>query len=209
MPRYKSLKEKPELSPRRQRLFEIFRAQTNQRQHYLTQLKVCNWDSIKALRAAGYKESNLTTALSKINNDPNIQEYMRLLQDEMLDSLIEDKANTVNEIKYLAFSNIKDYIDPKTKAFKELDALTREQCAAIAELLFDKDTGKPTKLKLYDKRLSLQLLAQIQKLLSVEDSEDINDQQIMDKIRKAQDRIKPPAHMQDNAGKTIKLKKTG
>jgi uncharacterized protein (UPF0147 family) len=205
---YKPLDTQPELTPRRQRMLEVYRALAPLRKRTVKFLKENGGDLKQAVIDAGYSEKSAAQTVSGMKNDPLMQEYMSLMDAELLDSLIEDKTVTVNEIRNLALSNMSDYIDSKTNEFKGIKHLTREQAAAIAEVIFDKDTGKAIRLKLYDKRLSLQLLAQIQQLLRVED-EAVDDTAVIERIRRAQQRIKPPAHLADESKRNLKLRKTG
>jgi uncharacterized protein (UPF0147 family) len=205
---YKPLDTQPELSPRRQRMLELYRALSPLRKRTVKFLKENGGDLKQAVIDAGYSVHSAAQTVSAMKNDPLMQEYMSLMDQELLDNLIEDKTVTVNEIRNLALSNMSDYIDSKTNKFIGIKHLTREQAAAISEVIFDSTTGKAIKIKLYDKRLSLQLLAQIQQLLKVED-EAVDDTAVIERIRKAQQRIKPPAHLADEKKRNLKLRKTG
>lgn len=194
-----------DLPPRKQRLLELYKTSNFQQRKVMRFYQANGGDLKQAVIDAGYSLKSIDKTVNKFKNSPMMQEFLSLLAEELLERLISDKTPTVEEIKALALSNMKDYLDPVTNRFIGMAKLTRKQAAAIAEVNYDKDTGELTKFKLYDKRLSLHLLAQVQQLLNVEE-EQTDDSQVMDRIRKAQQRIKPPAHLAESK---LKLSKTG
>ena len=74
--------------------------------------------------------------------------------------------SVIGELAKLGFSNMQDYVDDEGK-FIGMAGLTRDQTAALQELDIDEKNGK-RKIKLANKRESLELLAKHFKLLGAE-----------------------------------------
>lgn len=137
---------------------------------------VIDMNGSRAAIAAGYSEAAAKEQASRLLTKANIRKRI----DELLSkraSRLEVKADKVlEEISRLAFTNMQDFIRVQDgDAYVDLSALTRDQAAAIQEVTVDEYTEgrgeekrdvKRIKIKLHDKRGSLELLGKNLKLFA-------------------------------------------
>lgn len=120
-----------------------------------------DFNATRAAIAAGYAESGAAVHGSKLLRNDKVQDLMQKAMTRRLDRLEVTGQRVIEEIAKLAFANIGDYVewDGNGWRWKNSKTLTREQTAAIQEVAetVSKDGGS-TKLKMYDKRASLELL---------------------------------------------------
>ncbi len=114
---------------------------------------------------AGYSESMARAASESIMN-PAVKEEIARRIDRVLGPLHARAERIINETAALAYSNMLDYIKiEEDGSFRvDLSKVDRIQGSAIQELSYDVE-GRP-KIKLVDKKASLELLGRFKKLLS-------------------------------------------
>jgi phage terminase small subunit len=124
----------------------------------------------KAALKAGYSPSVAEVAKIEILENPHVVAEIRRRADEKFKNAQIDTSWVLQEATKLAGSNMLDYVDiEEDGTFKvNLNRCTRDMGAAIQELSYDPE-GRP-KIKLVDKKGSVELLARIKKLFS--DSSD-------------------------------------
>ena len=121
-----------------------------------------------ALRA-GYSETNSRQATVNILSKPSIQAEITKKLGEKFRKLDINVDNVLQEIARMAYSNVMDFIevDQTTGNFSvDLRKVDRNQAAGISEVFYDSE-GRP-RVKLVDKRSSLELLARYLKLIGTD-----------------------------------------
>lgn len=123
----------------------------------------------RAAIAAGYAKKSARVTASRLLTKANIKAQIAELQQKHLEKCDITAERVLAEIGRLGFANMLDYIktQPDGSAFTDLSKLTRDEAAAIHEIIADEYTEgrgedardvKRTKIKLADKRGSLELL---------------------------------------------------
>lgn len=123
----------------------------------------------RAAIRSGYSAKSATVQASMILDDPNVQKYLQSLLAKQEVKLGITAQRVIDELGRLAFHDVGSYYKRKSRnrmVMKELDELTTDQRAAIAEY----DPAKKI-MKLYSKDPSLDKLGKHFKLFS-----DLNDQ---------------------------------
>lgn len=155
-------------------------------QEYITDL-----NATQAAIRSGYSKKTAKFMASRLLTNVNVQPYIQKLMDRRSTKVEVTAENVIKELSKLAFSNMIDILNINKntgEALIDLSNLTREQAAAIQEYTvdeyFEHDPSAPDddkhamrkikkiKVKLADKRASLELLARHLKLLT--DRLDIN-----------------------------------
>lgn len=119
-------------------------------------------DAAAAYRRAGYSAKGAKQSARYLLTIPGISARIQALQDERAHRTRLNLDAVVAELALLAFSNALDYaeITPDGSAKVDLGDLTREQAAAITEIVTttSPDGGRTVKIKLADKKGALELL---------------------------------------------------
>jgi len=139
-----------------------------------------NFNGEKAAKSAGYKTKQCRQQASKMLTKSNIKEKVEELTKKHLMKLNVSAEKVLNELAIMAFVDTKDVYEfdgkeARVKSFEEMGKATR----AIQEIQVTPGAkGKPdkVKIKLYDKKGSLELLGKYHKLFTdkIEHSGDIN-----------------------------------
>jgi phage terminase small subunit len=125
--------------------------------------------------AAGCPKTSASSRSTQFLKTPAVKAAIEKRMNEHLSAFDVTAEKVVAEIAKLAFSNMKNYIQPDGKGsfFVDFSALTDDQAAALAEVTIDEYTeGKgdaaenlrKIKFKLHDKKGSLDLLGRWLKL---------------------------------------------
>lgn len=130
----------------------------------------------RAARTAGYAKNSAKIAACKLLTKVNLQKYIQSNADKRMAKLDVTAESVLAELAKLGFSNMEDFTTPGKRGQLKLDCseLSRDQMAAIQEISYDQ-YGQ-MKLKLSDKKASLDLLGRYHKLFTdkVEHSGSIN-----------------------------------
>lgn len=114
----------------------------------------------EALYLAGSKSkgTNLETSASRMSSNVKVKAYLDELSKKA-ESRAEKKADDIiRELEHLAFSRMDNYLSfgPSGITLKNMDTMTPEQIAAIAEVSeTETKEGGSRKFKLHDKRAAL------------------------------------------------------
>lgn len=137
----------------------------------------------KALRSAtraaimvGYTEASAPQQGNYLIRHPNVRRFLRLEAERIARKVEVGPEQVIAELGKLAFANVADYTDDSGR-FVGMDALARDQSAAISELVIDEErrtdgrsgakrkrktanatTVTRTKIKLAKKEVALELL---------------------------------------------------
>lgn len=144
---------------------------------------IYDWNGTRAAIAAGYSEKTATVIASENLTKPNVQAYLRSIQDDLEKIAGISRLKILREHEKIAFSSIAHLHNTWIER-KEFDKLTDDQKAYISEITtqtrFEKDyTMDPegavvqidyVKIKLYDKQKALDSLS---KMLGYNDAEKI------------------------------------
>jgi phage terminase small subunit len=136
-----------------------------------------NLNATRAAIAAGYSEKTARAAASRLLTNVDIKKRVEEALAKKTDKLDISVERVLGELSKLAFSNMLDYMNTQQdgSAYTDLSKLTREQAAAIQEVTVDEYTEgrgknsrnvKRTRVKLADKRGSLELLGKYLKLFT-------------------------------------------
>lgn len=156
---------------------------------------VIDLNGARAAIEAGYAEKHARVAASRLLTKDNVKKLIDELIAERAKRLDVTADKVLQELSRLAFSNMLDYVKPQPdgSAYIDLSKLTREQAAAIQELIIDEYTDgsgeearpvKRVRFKLSDKRASLELLGKHLKLFTdkVEHSGQIGEYRIVTNV---------------------------
>jgi phage terminase small subunit len=121
----------------------------------------------KAAIAAGYSPRSAYSTASMLLKNPKVRARIEEMQARAAAKLELTPKTVLDELAKLGLSNMADYVDDEGK-FVGMVGLTRDQTAAIQELEIDEKNGK-RKVKLANKRESLELLAKHFKVLGADD----------------------------------------
>jgi phage terminase small subunit len=142
---------------------------------------IVDLNATQAAIRAGYSVKTATEMGYENLSKPHIHDYVMSQVRERMEKVDITAEKVLYEIAKLAFSNIDDYmtVDEEGLAYVDLSKMTRDQAAAVTEITVDSyfdtelasgdDKGKrvkKTKLKLADKKASLELLGKYLKLFS-------------------------------------------
>lgn len=132
----------------------------------------------EAATKAGYTQKNARQQATKLMRKASVQALLRKFSARAEQQAGITRARILNELGRLGFSNMQDYIDVSGGRVRiDLSSMTRDEAAAIQELTVEETTegkGKNkravtrTKLKLANKRESLELLGRHHKLFTEE-----------------------------------------
>jgi phage terminase small subunit len=134
-------------------------------------------NATRAAIAAGYSEKGARVQGVRLLTNANVKARIEELLAKKTDKLDITVERVLGELSKLAFSNMLDYMNTQEdgSAYTDLSKLTREQAAAIQEVTVDEYTEgrgensrnvKRTRVKLADKRGSLELLGKYLKLFT-------------------------------------------
>jgi phage terminase small subunit len=134
-------------------------------------------NATRAAIAVGYSEKTARAAASRLLTNVDIKKRVEEALAKKTDKLDITIERVLGELSKLAFSNMLDYMNTQEdgSAYTDLSKLTREQAAAIQEVTVDEYTEgrgensrnvKRTRVKLADKRGSLELLGKYLKLFT-------------------------------------------
>jgi len=130
----------------------------------------------RAARTAGFSKVSAAVTACRLLTKANIQKYIQSKADKRMTKLDITGDDVLAELAKLGFSNMEDFTTPGKRGQLKLDCseLSRDQMAAIQEISYDQ-YGQ-MKLKLSDKKASLDLLGRYHKLFTdkVEHSGSIN-----------------------------------
>jgi phage terminase small subunit len=121
----------------------------------------------KAAIAAGYSPKSAHSQASTLLKNPKVRARIEEMQARAAAKIELNPNSVVQELAKLGFSNMGDFVDDEGK-FIGMAGLTRDQTAAIQEIEIDEKNGK-RKVKLANKRESLELLAKHFKILGADD----------------------------------------
>lgn len=142
---------------------------------------IFDFNASRAARAAGYSESSAGSIGSENLQKPEIQAYIKELQDDLSKTVGVSKAMILEEHKKLAFSSIASMHNTWITR-KDFETLSEEHKACIAEISTQTrmernpiEGGDPiqvdyVKIKLYDKQKSLD---SISKMLGFNEAEKV------------------------------------
>lgn len=142
---------------------------------------IFDFNASRAARVAGYSEATAGSIGSENLTKPEIQAYIKELQDDLAKTVGVSKAMILEEHKKLAFSSIAGMHNTWITR-KNFETLTEEQKACIAEISTQTrmernpiEGGDPiqvdyVKIKLYDKQKSLD---SISKMLGFNEAEKV------------------------------------
>jgi len=124
-------------------------------------------NATKAAIAATYSAKTAYAAGSRLLKDGRVRALIEEMEKRAAAKIELNPNSVVQELAKLGFSNMGDFVDDEGK-FIGMAGLTRDQTAAIQEIEIDEKNGK-RKVKLANKRESLELLAKHFKLLGADD----------------------------------------
>lgn len=108
---------------------------------------------------AGYSAKTARIIASRLLTKVHIQDLITKSRSEVAKKCAVTVEGITNELKSLAFSNMRNYVDfgPVGVTLKEMSDMTDEQTAAISEVShnFNEEGAGSVKFKLYDKRAAL------------------------------------------------------
>lgn len=126
---------------------------------------------------AGCPKRSANTRAHQFLRDPRVKAAIERRMDEHLKTFDVTAERVINEIAKLAFSNMKNYIQPAGDGsfFVDWSQLTDDEAAALAEVTVDEyiegrgeaaQRVKKIRFKLHDKKSSLELLGKWQKIFT-------------------------------------------
>jgi phage terminase small subunit len=121
----------------------------------------------KSAVTAGYSPRSAYSTASRLLKHPKVVARIEEMRARQAAKMELTPNTVVQELARLGFSNMQDFVDDEGK-FIGMAGLTRDQTAAIQEIEIDEKNGK-RKVKLANKRESLELLAKHFKLLGADD----------------------------------------
>jgi len=137
---------------------------------------VIDMNGTRAAIAAGYSEATAAEQASRLLTKVKIREQVDKLLSKRASRLDVKADKVIEELSRLAFTNMNDFIRVQDgDAYVDLSAMTRDQAAAIQEVTVDEYTEgrgedkrdiKRVKIKLHDKRGSLELLGKNLKMFT-------------------------------------------
>lgn len=117
----------------------------------------------KAAVKAGYSEKAARVLASQLLTNINVTDRIKHLTRSRMKRLQLTQDDVVNELKKIAFSDMKDFAGWNSKAvdFKDSEKLENEQTAAISSISqnVNKDGNVNIGMKLHDKTKALELLS--------------------------------------------------
>lgn len=133
-------------------------------------------NATRAAKTVGYSEHSASEQASRLLTKGNVKAEIDRILAERAKKLDISAEKVLGELSKLAFSNMLDYIKIQDgDAYVDLSAMTREQAAAMQEIIVeeyaegrgeDKRDVKRTKFKLAEKRGALELLGKHLKLFT-------------------------------------------
>lgn len=135
-------------------------------------------NAYRAALAAGYSQTSADQACNLLLDNPLVVDYINERTASRFRQMQVTTDRILEEIAKLAFYNVFDYvdIDEDGKFEVKLDRINRHQAAAISELYYDAE-GRP-RVKFFDKKSSLELLARIKKMLADADKDPQDKEQL-------------------------------
>jgi hypothetical protein len=124
-------------------------------------------NATKAAILAGYSPKSAVKQGSRLSLRADVRARIEEMDARAAAKMELTPNSVVQELAKLGFSNMGDFVDDEGK-FIGMAGLTRDQTAAIQEIEIDEKNGK-RKVKLANKRESLELLAKHFKLLGADD----------------------------------------
>ena len=158
-------------------------------------------NATQAAIRAGYSAKTAQEQSSRLLSNAIVASAVQAGMDKRAEKVELTAEAVLDEIKKLAFSNMLDYTSVQADGLMYVDmtALTREQAAAIQEVNIDEyiegtgEDGRPVKkvkVKLYDKRGSLELLGKHLKLFT--DRIEVHDESgFAERLSNARARTQP------------------
>jgi phage terminase small subunit len=128
---------------------------------------VLDLNGTRAAIAAGYCEKGADSKASQLLGNVKVQKLIADLVEKRTNSLDLTAGKVLGELSRMGFANRLDYVQtqPDGSAYVDLSKLTREQAAAIQEIIVDEYTEgrgetardvKRTRIKLADKGANLE-----------------------------------------------------
>lgn len=125
---------------------------------------IIDYNGARAARDAGYSAATASAKASMLLKDPRVQEYIEELRDEQRVRTQVNADKVLEEYAKIAFSNIKDYINPDgtVKNLKHLDSVTSAAVKKVKQKTIKRYAGgvttttTDTELELHDKITGLQ-----------------------------------------------------
>jgi hypothetical protein len=127
----------------------------------------CGRNATKAAIVAGYRPKSAVKQGSRLSLRADVRARIEEMDARAAAKMELSAPNVLQELAKLGFSNMGDFVDGEGK-FIGMAGLTRDQTAAIQEIEIDEKNGK-RKVKLANKRESLELLAKHFELLGADD----------------------------------------
>jgi len=158
------------------------------------------FNKAKALKDAGYSESVSKSGCNQIFKRKDVKQYI-LHKQELLKKKFEvTEENVTAELAKLAFSNMGDLlvVQEDGSAYIDFNRMTAEQRAALAEFTVEQymegrgDDAVPvkkTKIKMADKKGSLELLGRKLGMFNDKLKVDLHDTTIADRLRAGRLRV--------------------
>jgi phage terminase small subunit len=119
----------------------------------------------KAAVSAGYSPNGAAQTANKLLKLPYVRAMLESFERKAVEKFELTAGRVLRELSLMGYANMQDFV--QDGSFVGVDALTRDQAAAIQELTFDADGG--TKVKLANKREALELLGKHLKLFGADD----------------------------------------
>lgn len=131
----------------------------------------------RAAIRAGYSEKTAESQASRLLSTVKVQVEIQKMMDERSKRTEITADNVLKELATMGFSNIRDFAKwhGQNVRFVDSDELTESQAACISEVSQTETLhGGSFKIKLHDKKGSLELLGKHLKLFGAEQPLDIN-----------------------------------
>lgn len=117
-----------------------------------------------AAKEAGYSEKTARNIAYQLLQEPEVQNYIKFLEDEKLAEADISKADLLLELKKIAFANTGDYVQYDDSGIELVASseLSRDQLAAVSEISETKGkAGTTVKFKLHSKLDAIGKLAEM------------------------------------------------
>ena len=110
----------------------------NEKQKQFVREYLIDLNATQAAIRAGYSEKTARSQGQRLLTHVDIAAAIKVAQDERIERTEITADRVLEELAKIGFSNMQDYIRTTGEgdAFVDLSALTREQAAAISEVIF-------------------------------------------------------------------------
>jgi len=148
---------------------------------------IIDLNATQAAIRAGYSEKTAAQQASRLLSHVKIQDAIQKAFDRRIERLDLDGDTVLREIMVLAFSNISDFVDWSDGAIRisPSSGIEKRKLAAVAEISeTETKFGTNIKLKMHDKKGSLELLGRHLKLFTdkIEHSGNIGLTEILEDL---------------------------